>query len=92
MPQSAKQEPKWAGIYKLGGVAALVAVLTGIIEIGIHFFPVRNAPHETVLDWFILFQDNPFMGLRNMGSIEYFPQHPGYPDLSGAVRGTPKKQ
>ena len=69
MPQSSKQEPEWAGIYKLGGVAALGAVLTGILEIGITFLPGGNAPHETVLDWFILFQDNPFMGLRNMGLL-----------------------
>ena len=30
MPQSAKQEPNWAGVYKLGGVAVLVTVLVGI--------------------------------------------------------------
>jgi hypothetical protein len=72
MPQSTKQESNWAGIYKLGGVAALGAVLTGIIEIGITFLPGGNTPQETVLDWFILFQENPFMGLRNLGLLNIF--------------------
>jgi hypothetical protein len=43
--------------------------LTGIIEIGITFLPGGNAPQETVIDWFILFQENPFMGLRNLGLL-----------------------
>jgi hypothetical protein len=72
MPQSAKQEPNWAGVYKLGGVAVLVTVLVGIIESTIQFLPVSNIPLDTVLDWFVLFQENPFMGLRNMGLLNIF--------------------
>jgi hypothetical protein len=72
VPQSTKQEANWAGIYKLGGVAASGAVLTGIIEIGITFLPGGNTPQETVLDWFTLFQENPFMGLRNLGLLNIF--------------------
>jgi hypothetical protein len=63
---------RWGGIYIFGGVAALGAVLTGIIEIGITFLPGGNAPQETVIDWFILFQKNPFMGLRNLGLLNIF--------------------
>ena len=72
MPQSAKQEPNWAGVYKLGGVAVLVTVLVGILESTIQFLPVSNIPLDTVLDWFVLFQKNPFMGLRNMGLLNIF--------------------
>ena len=72
MPQSAKQEPNWAGVYKLGGVAVLVTVLVGIIESTIQFLPVSNIPQNTVIDWFVLFQENPFMGLRNMGLLNIF--------------------
>jgi len=72
MSQSAKQGSNWAGIYKLGGVAALGAVLTGVIEIGITFLPRGNTTQETILDWFILFQEYPFLGLRNMGLLNIF--------------------
>ena len=72
MPQSAKQEPNWAGVYKLGGVAVLVTVLVGILESTIQFLPVSNIPLDTVLDWFVLFQEHPFMGLRNMGLLNIF--------------------
>lgn len=69
MSQSEYENGKWNGIYKLGGAAALGAVLVGIIEIAITFLPGGNAPQETVLDWFALFQANPFMGLRNLGLL-----------------------
>ena len=72
MSQSAKQESNWAGIYKLGGIAALVTVLVGIIESIIQFLPVSNIPQDTVLDLFILFQEYPFMGLRNLGLLNIF--------------------
>ena len=72
MSQSIKQDSIWNGIYKLGGVAALGAVLTGLLEIGITFLPGGNTSQETVLDWFILFQESPFMGLRNLGLLNIF--------------------
>ena len=59
-------------IYKIGGVTAIGAVLVGVAEIAITFLPSGNAPHETVLDWFKLFQENPFMGLRNLGLLNIF--------------------
>ena len=72
MSQLEKQGSVWMGIYKLGGVAALGAVLIGVIEIGIMFLPGGNTTQETVLDWFILFQEYPFMGLRNLGLLNIF--------------------
>jgi hypothetical protein len=60
---------KWQSIYKIGGAAALGAVLVGLLEIMITFLPGGNAPHETVLDWFRLFQENWFLGLRDLGLL-----------------------
>ncbi len=62
-------ERRWQKIFWLGGAAAISAVLVGIIEIAITFLPGGNAPHETVLDWFHLYQDNWFLGMRNLGLL-----------------------
>ena len=59
----------WNTIYKLGAWAAIGAVLVGVVEILITFLPGGNSTQETVLDWFLLFQENPFMGLRNLGLL-----------------------
>lgn len=61
--------PKWNSIYKIGAVAALCAVLVGLLEMGITFLPGGNINPQTVLDWFELFQANPFMGLRDLGLL-----------------------
>ena len=59
----------WNNIDKIGGVAALCAVLVGVIEILINFTHGGNAVQEKVLDWFMLFQENWFMELRNPGLL-----------------------
>jgi hypothetical protein len=69
MSQSANENSKWTTIYKLGGVAALSAVLVGVLEIVITFLPGGNTTQETVRDWFLLFQANGFMGLRDLGLL-----------------------
>ena len=69
MTQFANGHPKWTGIYKIGGVAALSAVLVALLEIVITFLPGGNVIQETVLDWFNLLQENWFMGLRNLGLL-----------------------
>jgi len=71
MSQAVKPQ-KWSIIYKLGGAAAIGAVLVGILEIAITFLPGGNATQETVLEWFLLFENNPFMGLRNLGLLNIF--------------------
>jgi hypothetical protein len=72
MSQSANEHSKWNGIYKLGGLAALSAVLAGLLEIAITFLPGGNVPQETVVDWFTLFQNNWFLALRNLGLLNIF--------------------
>ena len=72
MSQSENRNIKWNSIYKLGGIAALGTVLVGLLESLIQFLPVGNVSPETVLDWFMLFQENPFMGLRNLGLLNIF--------------------
>ncbi len=53
----------------VGGTAALLIVLTALAEILITFLPGGYTTVETVVDWFALLQNNPFMGLRNLGLI-----------------------
>jgi hypothetical protein len=60
----------WQSLYRLGGITALLAVVVAFAEIGITFLPSGGrTPIDalTVADWFALFQDNWFMGLRNLG-------------------------
>lgn len=59
----------WANLSKLGAAAALLTVLTALIEILITFLPGGYNSAETVKDWFALLQSNPFLGLRNLGLI-----------------------
>ena len=58
-----------ARLYRLGGVAALLIVLTALLEIIITFLPGGYASADTIHDWFILFQNNWFLGLRNLGLL-----------------------
>lgn len=62
----------WRGMFRFGGITALAAVLVMTSEIFITFLPGggRVAPESvTVVDWFKLFQDSWFLGLRNLGLI-----------------------
>ena len=59
----------WTNLYKLGGAAALLIVLTALIEILITFLPGGYTTSETVIDWFTLLQNNWFLGLRNLGLL-----------------------
>ena len=62
----------WNSLYKIGGAAAIIVVLVALIEVIVTFFPGggRTEPgNVTVIDWFTLFQDNWFMGLRNLGLL-----------------------
>jgi hypothetical protein len=72
MSKSEHNHSKWKTIYRIGAVAAFGAVLVGIIEILITFLPGGNTTQETVIDWFLLFQQNSFMGLRNLGLLNIF--------------------
>ena len=69
MTRSEVGQAQWDRIYKVGGLAGLGAVLVGLAEILITFLPGGNVPLETVLDWFALFREYPFMGLRDLGLL-----------------------
>jgi hypothetical protein len=58
-----------ARLYRLGGMAALLIVFTGLLEIVITFLPGGYASADTVSDWFALLQNNWFLGLRNLGLL-----------------------
>jgi hypothetical protein len=59
----------WSNIYLLGGVAAVLVLLTALAEIAITFLPGGYTTAETVTDWFSLLQANCFLGLRNLGLL-----------------------
>ncbi len=56
-------------LYKLGGAAALLVLLTALFEMLITFLPGGYTTVETVIDWFTLLQNNWFLGLRNLGLL-----------------------
>jgi hypothetical protein len=63
-------DSNWGSLYKVAGIAALLAVVVMILEIFITFLPGGGRTESgvsTITDWFGLFQDNWFMGLRNLG-------------------------
>ena len=68
-------------LYKLGGVAALLVVLTALVEIIITFLPGGDTAAETVIDWFMLLQNNWFLGLRNLGLLNIIITGLGIPAL-----------
>lgn len=69
---SGSTDHNWRDLYKIGGIAAVGTVLVGVVEIGITFLPWGNTTLNTVFDWFTLFQNHPFMGLRNLGLLNLF--------------------
>ena len=71
-PDEAAEIKNWKSLYTLGGLAALATVLVGVVEIIITFLPGGNTASDTVFDWFALFQNNWFMGLRNLGLLNIF--------------------
>lgn len=67
------------GICNLGGVAALLILLTALFEILITFLPGGYTTTQTVIDWFILLKNNPFLGLRNLGLLNIVMTAAGIP-------------
>ena len=52
----------WSSLYKLGGISSLLLVAIVIIQLIV--FSIAPPPLDgTALDWFILFQKNPIIGL-----------------------------
>lgn len=80
MPQSEREqviavEPAgsgWRSLYQVGGTTVLIVFLIPLAGIGISYFlGVARATQETVtvIDWFTLFQNHWFLGLRNLGLL-----------------------
>jgi len=64
--------PGWRGFYTVAGTAMLFSVLVVVAEILIGFLPEAAYAAQrtvTVTDWFMLFQNNWFLGLRNLGLL-----------------------
>jgi hypothetical protein len=56
------------GIYRIGGVAALVCALMYVVTLGVYVPAYRAGPPPgTVLEWFTTFQTNPLTGLFFLG-------------------------
>jgi hypothetical protein len=71
-PNTAVTDTSWRSLYTVGGMAALIAVLAGVIENVITFLPGGGHTVQgsvTVIDWFALFQSNWFIALRNLGLL-----------------------
>jgi membrane-bound ClpP family serine protease len=69
--RSENQKIGWLSLYRLGGMTALLAILVTLTDISLTFLPAGAEPPGTMtaIDWFVLFQDNWFMGLRNLGLL-----------------------
>ncbi len=61
----------WSSLYRLGSVSALLAILVALTDICLTFLPLGAGEPGTMaaIDWFKLFQDNWFFGLRNLGLL-----------------------
>ena len=62
----------WKGLYKVGGITALIVAVGPLAEVLISFLPgVARLTQRTVtvIDWFTLFQNHWFLGLRNLGLL-----------------------
>jgi hypothetical protein len=58
----------WKNLYKVGGVAALIAAVLTLGEVvGLAIYPQP----DTVNDWFMLFQSNRFIGLLDFWGLEF---------------------
>lgn len=71
-PGAETTDSSWKGLYRLGGTTALITITVVLTEIGITFLPgmqQASASTVTVADWFTLFQNNWFLGLRNLGLL-----------------------
>jgi hypothetical protein len=57
-------------LYRIAGIAALITVLVMVLEMFTTLFPgggVGGVEAMNIVDWFDLFHENSFMGLRNLG-------------------------
>lgn len=62
-------DASWNNLYRVGAATALIAIVVAFLEMLITFLPggARTAASATAVEWFTLYQNNAFMGLRNLG-------------------------
>lgn len=63
-------DSNWISLYKIGGVAALIALLGYLLDVIISISrPDPGLNIRTAVDWFVLLQSDPLYGLRLLGLI-----------------------
>jgi hypothetical protein len=70
--QRGLEDSGWRTFYRVGGASVLLTILVVLAEIAIGFLPgvaLATQRTVTVVDWFTLFQNNWFLGLRNLGLL-----------------------
>ena len=69
--KSENKSSDWSSLYRLGGIAVLLAILVALTDICLTFLPLGAGEPGimTAVDWFKLFQQNWFFGLRNLGLL-----------------------
>ena len=67
MARTETADSSWNGLYKAGGVAALIVVLLEVCEITLTIF---HPQPSTVIGWFTLFQSNRIIGLLDFWGWE----------------------
>ncbi len=68
-PGSEIADSSWRTLYRIGAAAALAVVVTGLLEIIITFLPGGSTSPQDVTGWFVLFQGNGFLALRDLGLL-----------------------
>jgi hypothetical protein len=65
------QNTGWLSLYRMAGATALLAILVVLTDISLTFLPggAEQPGTMTAVDWFALFRDNWFLGLRNLGLL-----------------------
>lgn len=68
---SERTESSWKALYRLGGISAIIALMGTLLDISITFIPGwgAEASVKTAVDWFVLFQENLLLGLRNLDML-----------------------
>lgn len=66
----------WRAFYRAGAVAAVLVVLTGLLDIFLMFLPGTGAVpgSRTVVDWYTYLQARPFLALRDLGLLNIINQ------------------
>ncbi len=62
----------WKSLYVMGGVAALIGVLLILLDVFVSLWLPRGEVEpgaRSAIDWFTLFEEDPYYGLRDLGLL-----------------------